>query len=161
MASESREEVMTGKVRFEDADFNNLDQIAEIAKLYIAVPLSWDPNYKFTEEGIRKLYDWLMEKRETIKCVLAMNESKIVGLHILAKEANSTECFIKTLWLEKSFRGLGFGDQMKKQGEAWAIAQGAKKMITHVMLDNPSMLETNKRRGFKPVKIEMAKILET
>jgi GNAT superfamily N-acetyltransferase len=152
--SEDRESVQIRDVNFEDGD-----ELMQLALLYVSVPLSWDSTYVYTEDTIQKNHDWLLAKRDSLKCLLVTAGDRIVGIHILYKDKASLECFIKTLWLESNYRGQGLGSKLKLLGEAWAVQQGATTLVTHVMTGNPSMLEMNLRKGFKPVKMELAKSL--
>jgi GNAT superfamily N-acetyltransferase len=146
-------------LQIRDANFEDHIEIQLLARLYVAVPLSWDPSYEFTEETIRKNYDSLLQKKDSLKCLLVISDSETVGIHILFKEKSSTECFVKTLWLRTEYRKQGLGSKLKQMGEDWARLQGAQKIVTHVMADNPMMLEINKSKGFAITKFEMSKSL--
>lgn len=146
-------------LKIRDINFDDEAELKTLAKLYVSVPLSWDSNYSFTEETVQKNYDWLLAKKDCLKCLVVTDQSKIVGIHILIKEHSSENCSIKTLWLEDQFRKQGIGSRLKQVGEDWAKAVGAKKMVTQVMSNNPAMFEINKKKGFFLTKFEMEKPL--
>ena|SRR6185312_7452290 len=98
MNSETEKNFESLKIR--DINFSNEDELKLLAKLYVSVPLSWDSSYSFTDETVQKNYDWLLSKKESLKCLVVMDQSEMVGIHILIKEPSSESCSIKTLWLE-------------------------------------------------------------
>lgn len=147
------------ELKIRDVDFDNQSELHVLAQLYVKVPLSWDPNYSVTEDMIQQNYEWLLAKRDFLKCIIIMSKLEMVGIHILYKEPTSPSCFIKTLWLNDKIRSQGFGTKLKSLGEEWALNQGARKIVTHVMANNPTMLEINMKAGFAITKFEMTKDL--
>lgn len=147
-------------LKIRDINFDDEAELKLLAKLYVSVPLSWDSEYSFTEETVQKNYEWLLAKKDFLKCLVVTDHSQIVGIHILIKEPSSQDCSIKTLWLEDQFRKQGIGSRLKQMGEDWARTMGAKKLVTQVMSNNPTMLEINKKKGFVFTKFEMEKRLE-
>jgi GNAT superfamily N-acetyltransferase len=105
-------------------------------------------------------YQWLVDKRDSLKCLVATEGEKIVGIHILQKQAQRPKaCFIKTLWVAVTHRNIGIATSLKTKGESWAKITGSESIVTNVTVKNPKMLELNKRRGFAPTTIEMEKRL--
>ncbi len=146
-------------IQIRDVDFNNEVELHELAYLYAAVPLDWDASYAVQREAEIN-FSWLLEKRDTLKCLLATLGSKIVGIHVLQTQSQRPHtCFIKTLWVSPDFRGEGIGSRLKAAGEQWVRETGSKAMVTHVMVKNSKMLEINRSKGFVPTKVEMEKKL--
>lgn len=146
------------RVQIRDICFENEAELREVAYLYASVPLDWDRTFQVTDA--EQNYIWFLEKRLSLKCLVATLDNKIVGIHILQKQNQRPEaCFIKTLWVVSHHRGKGLGSLLKTAGEVWAKETGSTVMITNVMLMNPKMLEINKKKGFVPTKIEMEKQL--
>ncbi len=141
-----------------DICFENEAELRELAYLYASVPLDWDHAFQVTD--VEQNYSWFLEKRSSLKCLIATFEAKIVGIHILQKQNQRPEaCFIKTLWVLPCHRGKGLGSLLKNAGEVWAKKTGSTIMVTNVMVVNSKMLEINKQKGFVPTKIEMEKQL--
>jgi GNAT superfamily N-acetyltransferase len=146
-------------MKIRDVDFDNPAELKSVAKIYVSVPSHWDSKYSFSEQDTQNYYEWLLAKKNCLKCLIVTTDSQIVGIHILLNEPSSATCSIKTLWLDEKFRKRGVGSRLKKIGEEWAVSVGAKKIITHVMSDNPMMFEINKKKGFVLTKFEMEKAL--
>lgn len=147
-------------IEVRDLNLSDEKELLKVAELFVAVPLSWDPTYKYTNETVVKTRDWMLEKRDSLKCLLATANENFVGLHLLRIDAPGAEhCFIQSLWIEEAFRGQGLGSRLKLVGEDWAKSKDVKKMVTHVFLDNPKMIAINEAKGFKKVKVELHKTL--
>lgn len=148
-------------VKIQEIDFNSDGEVKRVARTYIEVPLSWDPDYKYTETMVEKTSAWLKEKQASLLCLTCWVDHDLVGLHILFfdKSSDPKDCFIKTLWIAPHYRGLGLSKKLKQMGESWAHAQNAKKIITHVFVKNKRMIALNERCGFIPHKLELHKDL--
>ncbi len=142
-----------------DADFENRDEIWQLALVYVSVPHEWDDSWTVTDELIKKNFDWLLEKQDELKCLVAFSTSKLVGVHIVHRPTQQLDqCFIKTLWVDVMFRNLGLGSSLKMIGEKWAREIGSKKIVTQVIVKNSRMVEFNKKKGFTPTRLEMEKV---
>lgn len=142
-----------------DADFDNKNELKFLAKLYVSVPFSWDAQHFITDKDVDENLNWLMSNQNSLKCLVVLDQARIIGIHILFKLPTSKTCTIKTLWIEADYRRRGLGTELKALGEEWARTNGVEKIMTQVMSENLTMLEMNKRKGFLLTKFVMEKSL--
>lgn len=62
--------------KFEIADLNyhNIDELAEVAKIYACVPKNWDLSFSVAAEMLEKYQQWLVDKKDNLKCLLAKDK---------------------------------------------------------------------------------------
>lgn len=148
-------------LQISELDFGNQKDFQQVVDIYLNIPKSWNPAYKSSVENRSNLEKWMIENKPHLKCLIIKKDDFIKALHILLKSQQNkdTVCSIQTIWVDSQYRGHGWASELKKAGEQWAANQGAKKLITHVYVDNPLMLKINKKKGFLPIRLEMQKEL--
>jgi GNAT superfamily N-acetyltransferase len=148
-----------GPINFEDPA-----EVYEAAKIHESAPLNWDPGYKVREPRIQNWCKFL-NKAATDSSIFVISAKDpaggIVGLHWLQlTEKYGEKCaHIQTLWVSEKHRKSGIGRELKKRGEEWAKARGAKFAVTEVFYANKKMIDYNLKLGFSARQVEMIKDL--
>jgi|GEM_PF-2528581 GNAT superfamily N-acetyltransferase len=146
------------------ANFEDDNELLEMARIHESAPLNWNPDYKITDERLKYWVGFFKENNneEEVKYILAKNDNKIVGLHwIKISEKYNTRCAkIDSLWVHDDYRKKGIGAEIKRQGEVWAKENGAKFIVTEVFYSNQRMIDFNLKQGFEARQVEMIKDLK-
>jgi GNAT superfamily N-acetyltransferase len=153
------------EVTYSLLDIHNEAELRSAAYIHESAPQNWDPHYKVTEERVLFWIDFLknlsLENKAWIM-VAKNKKSEVVGLHWLRLEEKykTLRANIDSLWVHDDYRKNGIGSELKKRGEEWAKAQGAKMVCTQVFYSNQKMINFNVKLGFISQQVEMIKPLK-
>ena len=88
-------------------------------------------------------------------------EGNLAGFHWVSVEDEGGEVSarIESLWVDQGHRRKGIARELKRLGEAWLRARGAKRITTGVFYVNKAMIELNLKEGFTPWQVQMTKEL--
>lgn len=140
-------------------------ELRSAAYIHESAPLNWDPQYKVTDERVLFWVEYLKELVRENKAwiIVAKNQkNEVIGLHWLKLEEKykTLRANIDSLWVHDDYRKHGIGSELKRRGEEWAKAQGAKMISTQVFYNNQNMINFNLKLGFIPQQVEMIKPLK-
>lgn len=145
-------------------NINDETELRSAGYIHESTPQNWDPTYKVTDERVLFWVDYLKNllTKEKSYAVVAKDGSAIVGLHWLKlhDKFGKPSAYIESLWVQEDFRKQGVGQELKRLGEAWAKAAGAKVITTSVHYANKSMIDFNLKLGFEALQVEMIKSLK-
>lgn len=145
-------------------NINDETELRSAAYIHESTPQNWDPSYKVTEDRVLFWVDYLKNllTKEKSFAIVAKNGNSVVGLHWLKMtEKFGKPCaYIESLWVQEDCRKSGVGSELKRRGEEWAKAQGAKIITTSVHYTNKKMIEYNLKKGFETLQVEMIKSLK-
>ena len=153
-------------ITFSGLDFANLEEIRQIARLHQSAPLEngWIEGYEVKEDAVEETYNVLANPENSAKTHVVVardKEGDLAGFHWVSAEDEGGEASarIESLWVDQKHRRKGIARELKRLGEAWLRARGAKRITTGVFYVNKAMIELNLKEGFTPWQVQMTKEL--
>ena len=152
-------------IRYSPIDFSSAEDLRAAAYLHELAPVQWNPAHVVEEE---KLAHWLKYLAKvgidgSALILLARDGAEVVATHWVRVDADPKSgevvAHIQSLMVLESHRRRGIAAELKRRGEEWARARGAKRISTHVFYNNKTMIELNLRLGFEAMQVEMVKRL--
>lgn len=82
--------------------------------------------------------------------MLKDKESEIMLAYCITTISSDREGEIDSIYVEKDYRGRGFGDILIKRSLEWMDEEGVKKKTVRVSAGNPEAVSFYERYGFRP-----------
>lgn len=152
-------------IHYSPVDFTRAEDLRAAAYLHELAPVQWNPAHVVEEE---KLAHWLKYLAKvgidgSALILLARDGAEMVATHWVRVDPDPRSgelvAHIQSLMVLESHRRRGIAAELKRRGEEWARARGAKRISTHVFYSNRTMIDFNVKLGFEPQQVEMVKRL--
>lgn len=121
-----------------------------VAGIHERIPLSWDPFRTVSAEKVLLTKIKLSSKNTAQVVIVALDARQaLIGFHWIT--LRDEKALVLSTWVVESKRHLGIGKNLKRQGEAWAIKQNSKAIISKVHFSNLDMKALNIGCGYSLV----------
>lgn len=118
-----------------------------IASIHERIPLGWDPLRTVSLEKFLFTQAKLRSEDIAQVIVVALDErQELIGFHWVT--IHNDKGLVLSTWVDEFQRLLGVGKSLKQLGEAWAVKQNKRAIISKVHLNNLNMKTLNIRCGF-------------